>query len=97
MKVNLLNIDLELIPNNVIIDLAKGLGCDLKAPSRIRNKYSVYILDKLIEDQMEIDEDLFTAEKEENKIIEKKYRDDCNVYFNDVLCWLKNNGFLQHL
>jgi len=96
-KVNLFNIDLKLIPDDIIIQIAESLGCNYKKPTRRINSYSNIILQKLLNNEDHIDDELFDLEAEENKVIEKEYKNKCAIHFNHILDWLVNNNYMMEL
>ena len=97
MKVNLLNINLDCVPAEAIINIAKDLGCNYKTPVKKENKYSKEILRRLMNGKTEIDDDLIDAETEENKKINKMFKVKCSLYFDSIMDWLKEHNYIQYI
>ena len=94
MRGSLLNINLDLISFDIIIDIARDLGCNIKEPSIPENKYSKEITMKLINNE-KIEEELFNKEKEENIIVDREYKNRYNKFINDIVWWMEENGYMK--
>lgn len=100
-KVNLFNIDLKLIPDDVIIQIAENLGCDYKPPKKFTVK--IYFFDEIIIEEIdnvkdeEIKKILNEEELKRYRNFKIKYADEYIIYFNKVLNWLKDNNYLVEL
>lgn len=100
MKVNLFNIDLKLIPDDVIIKIAEDLGCNYKPPKKFTMR--IYFLGELVEEtdnikDEEIEKILNEEELKRYRNFKIKYADEYIIYFNKVLSWLKDNNYLMEL
>ena len=98
-KVNLFNIDLKLIPDDVIINIAKDLGCNIKEPIKEVNNYTVDIVNYLTlrnTNSLALRE-LLRAEVIEERKIRKEYMEKKIAYFDEVNKWLIDNNYMMEL
>lgn len=81
------NIDISKLDYYTLSNIIKSLGCNYEKPFKEENKYLRKRWDL-------VDEKKFWEEEE--RII-KKFNEDFEQYFRNVIDWLKENGYAEEI
>lgn len=91
----ILNIPLEGLRNQSIISICNDLGCEIKYPDHIENKYMKNIIDAINNGDKEKIGEIQKLFDEEQKKIDIVWDEQFKEYMNKLVKWLENKEWME--